>query len=435
MGLNRTTILRRSLILGIADPVVLILSPSEANGSTTTSDYSSYGNVVNFLGSAIVSNGQAKFGATSIRFDGTTASVRVNDRPEFTMPGDFTWEAWYYPTQFGTGAGGANRTLFSFTNSSFTSDKPMLIFGVSGELIYYTNTSVITTSPIALNQWSFISVIRSGGQIKIFINGVQSGSTFANSTTINPEAIKIGTSISTFGELHGYLDDVRITVGLARDGAIVPTQPFGTENAYTVIHFDGKSLTDRVGNVFTLNGAATLASGLNLPNVGNPAISDYASTPDKVAFNVGSQNFTIEAIVRSSNWYLGADHYGFIFLTQRGVASQLAFTFSFYNGNIYLEYSTNGSSFISATFPFSPANNTDYIIGLTRNGSSLTCSVNNVLVGSLYNIGTNIIFDSTQPIRIGGDSFNAHGIGLIKALRYSIGISRDITAINPAHLL
>ena len=214
-----------------------------------------------------------------------------------------------------------------------------------------------------------------------------------------------------------------------------PFTMLSTNDPYTVMHFDGSSLTDREGNIFTLNGDATLSSGINLPRLGITAIPDYAQTLDFPALSITNKNFTVEAIVRSSSWYTGSDHYGFIFLSQRGSASQLSFAYSFYNGNIYLEYSTSGSSFVSLTFGFSPVNNTDYILGLTRNGTQVTASIDNVLIGSPSSIGAASIFDSGEPLRIGGDSFNAHGIGLVKAIRLSVGISKDITNISSSELI
>ena len=214
-----------------------------------------------------------------------------------------------------------------------------------------------------------------------------------------------------------------------------PFTMFSSGDPHTVMHFDGSSLTDRKGNVFTLSGNATLLGGINLPRVGITAVPDYAQTLDFPALSITNQNFTIEAIVRSSSWYTGADHFGFIFLAQRGSSSQISFSYSFYNGSIYFQYTTNGSTFVSIAFPFSPVNDTDYILGLTRNGTQITASVDNLLIGSPGSIGTSSIFDSNQPLRIGGDSGNAHGIGLVKAIRLSVGISRDITNINLSELL
>jgi len=67
----------------------------------------------------------------------------------------------------------------------------------------------------SLNTWTHLAVTRSGTNLKAFVNGVISGTPITNSTQ-NYDTIKyIGRNPA--GEyFNGYIDDLRITKGVAR---------------------------------------------------------------------------------------------------------------------------------------------------------------------------------------------------------------------------
>ena len=68
-----------------------------------------------------------------------------------------------------------------------------------------------------MNTWCHIALCRSGGNIRLYINGTQEH-TEANSSDLNYETALIGDRIGLTGYVlnSAYLQDFRITKGLAR---------------------------------------------------------------------------------------------------------------------------------------------------------------------------------------------------------------------------
>lgn len=80
----------------------------------------------------------------------------------------------------------------------------------------------ISTDPIPLNTWTHVALVRSGGTIRSFINGVP----FTHTTGFGTGSLMttytanwIGmypTNVNPNAQFGGYRDDVRITIGVAR---------------------------------------------------------------------------------------------------------------------------------------------------------------------------------------------------------------------------
>jgi len=177
---------------------------------------------------AQVSTTQAKFGTTSMKFDGTGDNVSMPSSSNFDFgSGDFTIESWIYVSSYVT----------SSAIISKGSNGPFLIFlGEQNEIAFYSSTNGsswavadlrIATS-YATNTWHHIAVTRSGSTVRTFFNGV-----LANSTTLtgavfsNSTDVSVGRYTNTF---DGYIQDLRVTKGVARYTAnfAAPTEPFPT---------------------------------------------------------------------------------------------------------------------------------------------------------------------------------------------------------------
>jgi hypothetical protein len=132
-----------------------------------------------------------------------------------------------YPT-----SGTALQIMFDQRVGSPTRDAPT-IYTLSGIIYYYVNGgNRITGSTLSLNIWSHIAICRSGTSTKLFINGTQSGSTSTDSTNYVASPVRIGDGndgTSTY-PYSGYIDDLRITNGVARYTSTFtpPTQAFPT---------------------------------------------------------------------------------------------------------------------------------------------------------------------------------------------------------------
>jgi hypothetical protein len=121
--------------------------------------------------------------------------------------GDFTIEFWLYQTA----VSGEGTVVYNSTSNGVN-----LFLNISSNWgIARSGVAVDNNfgTPPALNQWNHIAVSRYGSVIKAFINGVQ---VFSGSNSSNYVAGPIQIGGSSFGTITGYINDLRITRGIAR---------------------------------------------------------------------------------------------------------------------------------------------------------------------------------------------------------------------------
>lgn len=215
--------------------VALLLHADGSNGSTTLVDSSASGVAFTAYGNAQLSTAQKKFGSASMAFDGNGDyfQTSVDSSSLWSLgTGDFTVEGWvYFISQpqgwaefvcFRTGTSGAT----SADADSFAIDG-----GKASVYIKYggASTSIGDNSSLPANAWTHLAFTRSSGTIRLFVNGVLSGSSATFTANMTANKLVFGTDgFGTSGTLNGYIDEVRITKGLARYTAnfTPPSAPF-----------------------------------------------------------------------------------------------------------------------------------------------------------------------------------------------------------------
>ena len=172
------------------------------------------------VGDAKIDTAVVKFaGTNSIKFDGTGDYVVVPSSLNYGYgTGDFTIEFWVY---FNTVS--SDQTILSNLTSASSINPHIYLGGTNNTIRYFTNSvDRIVSSALSTNTWYHIAVSRVAGSTRMFINGTQSGSTYADSNNYGTSApLGIGTYYSagvpiTTQTLNGYVSDVRITKGTAR---------------------------------------------------------------------------------------------------------------------------------------------------------------------------------------------------------------------------
>ncbi len=165
------------------------------------------------VGNAQVSTTQAKFGTTSMAFDGTGDWLTIIDKPDLRFgTATFTIEFWLY-----LGATGAARGLVA----KGTSTTGWLVStDASNKVVFTYDTSTITSSgALSGSQWYFITVVREGtgsNQTKIYIDGVNDGTGTVNTNFNQTSIAYVGANRTGGDALNGYIDELRITNGVAR---------------------------------------------------------------------------------------------------------------------------------------------------------------------------------------------------------------------------
>lgn len=205
--------------------VVSLLHFNGAQNSTIFTDQK--GKVWTANGTAKIDTAFYKFGGASGQFGGSSANTNFISTPntaDFNFPGDFTIEGYASAPVYG-----AYRSLFVAGNSSTPGGLSVVInngFIRVGQnyVADQLDSSATIPSDGSLYHWA---VTRAGSTVRIFVNGLLSGSgTFAtNYTTTGPTTMGGGVSSNS---LQGHLDEVRVTKGVARYTASfsVPTAEF-----------------------------------------------------------------------------------------------------------------------------------------------------------------------------------------------------------------
>lgn len=206
----------------IEDPywanVVLAMPMDGANGSTTFTDISPTPKAVTRYGNAQISTAQSKFGGASAYFDGTGDYLTIPHSDDFNLSsGDFTVEFWFYlPSARANRLISKRSVATSKTWSISVTNTGVPTFNLWNSAgTYYSATGPIA----AFGAWVHVAAVRSGDIYTVFINGV-AGTPFTSTvrpyTNTDPLAIGVDLSNSALDNTLGYIDDLRITKGVAR---------------------------------------------------------------------------------------------------------------------------------------------------------------------------------------------------------------------------
>ena len=196
----------------------LLLPFDGTNGATTTSDLSNTNATVTFNGTAQISTAQSKFGGSSLLLDGDSDYLTIAASSNLSFDADFTIECWVKTSNSALEAGGWWRRIFMLGSSNGADNLQICLPDTYGNV--YSNTTLITGNiTLADGNWHHIVLCRSGTNLRYFVDGVQSGSTATTSQNFTggaDEGVWIGKYGVGAGHFDGYIDDFRITKGLAR---------------------------------------------------------------------------------------------------------------------------------------------------------------------------------------------------------------------------
>jgi hypothetical protein len=206
--------------------VSLLLHGNGTNGSTTITDNSPSPKTVTAVGNAQISTAQSKFGGASIAFDGTGDYLTVPAQDAFNFANnDFTLE---------THIRVANTSGFkSIIAIAYDNSGGGLFFGLAGSTLslYGINGSTLVASggDITADVWAYIALTKSSGVYRIWLNGANTATSTTNNTAIIlNNSVSIGAGFAGAFPFNGYIDDLRITKGIARYTAnfTPPAAPF-----------------------------------------------------------------------------------------------------------------------------------------------------------------------------------------------------------------
>jgi hypothetical protein len=201
--------------------VVLLLHFNGTNGQTTTTDSSNSHHVMTNSSSIVLTTSKFKWGTASSDFTGAAGgcSWTSPDSADWDFgSGQFTIEGWIYFNATGSYTFAGQWAWSTQLAWSFEMTSSTILFRYSSNGSGNGTTVSGSWSP-AINTWYHVCVDRDASNVlRVYVDGVIKASatvavTFWNSTNV----LEIGCDIAS-GRLNGYIDDVRITKGVARYG-------------------------------------------------------------------------------------------------------------------------------------------------------------------------------------------------------------------------
>ena len=216
--------------------VELLLLGNGTNGSTAITDSSSNALTVTANGNAQISTTQSKFGGASIYFDGTGDYLSTPNQSWMAFgTNEFTIECWFYISansgtvgdgtrpgtlvaNYPTSGSTSNGWLFRLLGDTSTTGTGLDFFGrdSSGNII----GQVTYNGTISQSAWHHAAVVRETTIVKLYLDGTEVASTSLAASDSFTAAHPLYVATISFsnwqGYFNGYIDDLRITSGVAR---------------------------------------------------------------------------------------------------------------------------------------------------------------------------------------------------------------------------
>jgi len=370
-------------------------------------------------------------------FDGSGDWLSVADGSWITLgTNNFTAECWIYNTS----STGASQYIYGQGSSAASSISFELYLTSSRTLqggIYVGSQKYATsTGTIPLNAWTHVALVRDGGNIRIYINGVQDGvNATAGSSSVVDQPYQF--SIGRGGEYNGLyfvgnISDYRFINGtcLYPNGTTFtpPTAPLtAVSNTQLLCNMTNGGIFDNamMNNLETV-GNAQISTSVFKYGTGSMAFDgsgDYLYEPATQLLAWGTGDFTIEMWINTSTTTIS----GGASRTMWGTAS------ASYQGQMYLEIGTGkvvfgntGSTFIKGSS--NVANGSWHHIAICRSGSTCRLFVDGTQEAS----GSNSVNYDAQPTFIGAfGASDGYFNGYIDDLRITKGYARYTSNFTP----
>ena len=377
--------------------------------------------------------------------------ITVPDNVAFYLTGDFTWEAWVYPTSFAGANGniiasqwpGAVATNCAWQFQITSTGRIAIVYGIGG-----TNTLVAgTTLTCTVNVWQHVAITRSGTTVRFFRNGVADATTPTVSGALNDSTsvVNVGRINATdTGYFSGFMSNLRIVKGTAlyTAGFTPPTSPLtAVSGTSLLLNFTNQGQQQTSATVYNDQGPNSFAiTAGNTPSwaglspftntypgsIGLVSASSQSLTvATNAAFTYGTGDFTIEC------WFYlnstGAIQY---LIDQRNSGTATAIIPTLYiDASNFLVYFVNGAVRIQGATALSSS--TWYSVSVSRTSTSTKMFLNGTQEGSTYSDSNNY---AASRVVIGSNAATAGSYlnGYISNIRLSKGFAYYTTTYTPS---
>ena len=239
-------------------------------------------------------------------FDGTGDYLSVASSSSLNPSGvNYTVDFWMYPTSYP----GANCMIFEVGNAS-TGDMQCLLLN-TGKIRFQIGGSAGSEANITLNQWQYITCVKSGTNFTVYVNAV-AGTTVAL-TPNSKTTMFVGAQTAGANPFAGYICGFRTVSGSANVPSSVPTAPpTAITNTQLLLNFTNAGILDgtmknnleTVGNAQVSTSVVKYGSG----SMYFDGTGDYLKLPSNALYAFGTGAYTIEFWIYPSSLAAGSYH-------------------------------------------------------------------------------------------------------------------------------
>jgi hypothetical protein len=438
------------------DSVVLLCPFSGEDGDTTTTDLSNEGHTMTFASNASLDGSIRKFGFTSLLIDDTdgkgvytpTSAAWAN----LKIADGFTVEAHVNYSVTGTNT---LCSMWSWTQGSTTRSWGIFLGSDGGVDIWTQNAGSSATHSfgsatglLSANTWHHVVFqCQPAGNFEVFVDGTRVVNVTPTISELRDptDDFCVGATDDSVDELDGYVENVRITKGVARytDGFTPPERAYPTallvapntpqptfSNVVWLMGFEGGTgtgtFTEESNNGFTVtpNGSANRSTtqakfGTNSGETIGGSTSRF-SVDDNAALEPGSSDFSVEGFFFNENTTVDAT---FFCCWHASSEKTHVWWWDTSASEMNYQYSTNGSATAGTfTASWTPTQDQWYHLAICRNGNDFRMFVDGEQIGTTFDMTGVTLAGSTRQKHVGYSNATINGLnGFTDEFRYVIG--------------
>jgi hypothetical protein len=201
-------------------PVTAITNTSLLTNFTNAGILDNTGfNALETVGNAQIDTSVKKYGTGSMEFDGNGDYLLPGGNADNFVfgTGDFTIEGWVYFNNLTTDHTVYDSRPASTNGAYILIDMP----AATDKLRFYTQSAsrIESDSTLSASAWYHFALVRASGSTKMYINGTAQATTYSDTNSyLNPSGRPViaASGFNLLGGLNGFIDDLRITKGIAR---------------------------------------------------------------------------------------------------------------------------------------------------------------------------------------------------------------------------
>ena len=151
----------------------------------------------------------------SVRFNGNQDDLQLAPSSDFNFgTGDYTIEAWVYPTEFGR-----SQMIFAVHNADGTAAAGKFYFRSTNKFTYWSENAARITSSTTYTEskWYHVALVNNSGTQTIYVDGTSQGTAaYSNGFGRDDFVVHIGRNAANNNQsMNGYISNIRVTKGTA----------------------------------------------------------------------------------------------------------------------------------------------------------------------------------------------------------------------------